>query len=48
MISEHDYCDAFNGLDCDKEVDRIPVVRDFPQVFPKDLQGIPRSRGIVI
>ncbi len=29
MISEPNYCYAFNGLDCDEEVDRIPIVRHF-------------------
>ncbi len=46
MISEHDYCYALNELHCEEELDRIPVVKDFPQVFPKDLPGIPPLKEI--
>nr|GFC61042.1 putative reverse transcriptase domain-containing protein [Tanacetum cinerariifolium] len=30
-----------------KQLENIPVVRDFPKVFPEDLSGLPPSRQVV-
>nr|GEZ21352.1 hypothetical protein [Tanacetum cinerariifolium] len=30
-----------------KRLENVPIVRDFPKVFPKDLQGLPSNRQVV-
>nr|GFD33336.1 putative reverse transcriptase domain-containing protein [Tanacetum cinerariifolium] len=30
-----------------KRIENVPIVRDFPEVFPKDLPGLPPTRQVV-
>nr|GFC86750.1 putative reverse transcriptase domain-containing protein [Tanacetum cinerariifolium] len=30
-----------------KRLENVPIVRDFPEVFPKDLPGLPPTRQVV-
>ncbi|KAL0293289.1 UNVERIFIED_CONTAM: Transposon Ty3-I Gag-Pol polyprotein [Sesamum calycinum] len=44
-------CDAYlaHGIDAEKgspTLEEIPVVRDFPEVFPDDLPGLPQHREV--
>ena len=44
-------CEAFLALILDSktgqvDVEKIPVVREFPDVFPKELSGIPLVREV--
>ncbi|GKF77380.1 hypothetical protein Tco_0229850, partial [Tanacetum coccineum] len=29
-----------------KQLEDVPIVRDFPEVFPKDLSGLPLTRQV--
>ena len=39
-------CYAVDGRDDDMGLEDIPVVREFPNVFPDDLPGLPPDREI--
>nr|GFC96398.1 putative reverse transcriptase domain-containing protein [Tanacetum cinerariifolium] len=30
-----------------KRLENVPIVRDFPEVFPEDLPGLPPTRQVV-
>ncbi|GJV82297.1 hypothetical protein Tco_1522195, partial [Tanacetum coccineum] len=32
----------------EKRLEDVPIIRDFPKVFPEDLQGIPTTRQVEI
>lgn len=46
MISEQKFYEL-NPSDTCMAIGRIPIVRYFPQVFPKELSGMPPEREIV-
>ncbi|RVW84176.1 Retrovirus-related Pol polyprotein from transposon 17.6, partial [Vitis vinifera] len=38
--------DVILGMDCDLKLEDIPIVREYPDVFPEDLPGLPPEREV--
>nr|GEZ50058.1 putative reverse transcriptase domain-containing protein [Tanacetum cinerariifolium] len=45
LIIRGDDCDGGNKSD-EKRLEDVPIVREFPKVFPKDLPGLPPARQV--
>nr|GEV70123.1 hypothetical protein [Tanacetum cinerariifolium] len=45
LIIRGDNCDGENKLE-EKRLEDVPIVREFPKVFPEDLPGLPPARQV--
>ncbi|GKG54965.1 hypothetical protein Tco_0562952, partial [Tanacetum coccineum] len=41
-------CQERGGQVVGKQIKDVPIVRDFPEVFPEDLPGLPPARPVEI